>query len=318
MTLLLKIALFLLLLSPAVASASFGGPVSPAPYEIFEVFGLPVTNAMVTTWVVSLVLIVVIRIMVGKASIVPSHGQAVVEHMIEGLKGIVEPIVGKKMIDKTFPLLIGFFAYILINNWSGLLPGVGTFGQYEADEHHLIPASEVAEFEANGGHAIEFDGKYYEAHLNYWFRPGNASLTNTLALSVVSFIAWLWFIFRYAGIKVIYHDLFGNKANPDEINKGMYILLGFIFFLVGFIEIVSILFRPVSLSFRLFGNVFGGENLLSNMHGMVAYVMPVPFYLLEVLIGLIQAFVFTLLVAVYIGLICNHEGGDHAHEEEAH
>lgn len=303
-----------MLLTPLAASASFGGPVSPKPYELFEVFGLPVTNAMVTTWVVSLVLIVVVRIMVGKASIVPSHGQAVIEHMIEGLKDIIEPIVGKKMISKTFPLLIGFFAYILINNWSGLLPGVGTFGQWEPV--HEVAAEEVAEIEAEGHHVIEIDGKYYEAHLDYWFRPGNASLANTFALSIVSFVAWLWFIFRYAGVKVIYHDLFGNKADSSEMPKAMYFLLGIIFFLVGFIEIVSIMFRPVSLSFRLFGNVFGGENLLSNMHGMVAYVLPVPFYLLEVLIGLIQAFVFTLLVAVYIGLICNHEGGDHAHDEE--
>jgi len=97
----------------------------------------------------------------------------------------------------------------------------------------------------------------------------------------------------------------------------MHFIVGLIFILVGFIEVISILFRPVSLSFRLFGNVFGGENLLSNMHGLMAYFLPVPFYLLEVLIGLIQAFVFTLLVAVYIGLICNHEGGE-AHGGEAH
>jgi len=235
--------------------------------------------------------------------------------MVEGLRNIIEPIVGKKLIHKTFPLLIGFFAYILINNWSGLLPGVGTFGQWEPVKE--IAAAEVAEVEKQGDHVIEIDSKYYLAKLNYWFRPGNSSLSNTFALSVVSFVAWLWFIFRYAGIKVIYHDLFGNKADPREVPKAMYLLLGIIFFLVGFIEIISILFRPVSLSFRLFGNVFGGENLLSNMHGMVAYILPVPFYLLEVLIGLIQAFVFTLLVAVYIGLICNHEGGDHE-QEEAH
>jgi F-type H+-transporting ATPase subunit a len=77
--------------------------------------------------------------------------------------------------------------------------------------------------------------------------------------------------------------------------------------MVGFIEVISILFRPVSLSLRLYGNVFGGENLLTNMTNLVSWVVPVPFYFLEVLIGFVQALVFTLLVAVYIGSICNHE-----------
>lgn len=306
----------LLLLSPLSSYAAFGGEVSPAPYEVFEVFGLPITNAMVTSWVVSLTLIILIRALIGRARIVPSHGQAVVESMIEGIRNILEPVVGKRMIDKTFPLLIGFFAVILINNWSALLPGVGTFGQWQPVAS--IDQSAVAEYEETGGHVIEVDGTFYKAKLDYWFRPGNASLVNTLALAVVSFVAWLWFIFRYAGPKAIYHDIFGNKADKKEIGAPMHFALGIIFILVGFIEIISIMFRPVSLSFRLFGNIFGGENLLSNMHGLAAYILPVPFYFLEVLIGLIQAFVFTLLVAVYIGLICNHDDGNHSHSEEAH
>lgn len=299
---------------PASAFAGFGGEVSPAPYVLFEIFGLPVTNAMVTCWVLSLVLIVVVRIMIGKASIVPTHGQAVIESMVEGLKGILEPVVGKKMIGPTFPLLIGLFIYILINNWSGMLPGVGTFGHWEP--YKAIADSQVQEVKDAGGHVIEIDHQFYEAKLLYYFRPGNASLSNTLALAMVSFVAWFWFIFKYAGPKLVFFDIFGNKADKKEVPGAIYYFLTLVFLLVGFIEVISIMFRPVSLSFRLFGNVFGGENLLSNMHGMVAYVLPVPFYMLEVLIGLIQAFVFTLLVAVYIGLICNHEGGDHAHEDE--
>lgn len=300
---------------PLSAMAGFGEAVSPKPYVIFNVFGLPVTNAMATTWVISISLVILVRLMIGRTEIVPSHGQAIIENMVEGLRGTLEPVVGKHMIDKTFPLLIGFFAVILINNWSGLLPGVGTFGQFEPYEQ--IAPAEATAFEDAGGHVIEVDGQLYKAKLNYWFRPGNASLSNTFALSVVSFIAWIWFILRYAGPKVIFHDLFGNKADKKEIGAAMHFIVGLIFILVGFIEVISILFRPVSLSFRLFGNVFGGENLLSNMHGLMAYFLPVPFYLLEVLIGLIQAFVFTLLVAVYIGLICNHEGGE-AHGGEAH
>ena len=81
---------------------------------------------------------------------------------------------------------------------------------------------------------------------------------------------------------------------------------------MGFIEVISIVFRPISLSLRLYGNVFGGENLLHNMTGLVAWIVPIPFYFLEFLIGFVQALVFTLLVAVYIGSICNHEAEPHA------
>ena len=88
-------------------------------------------------------------------------------------------------------------------------------------------------------------------------------------------------------------------------------MLAPIFMMVGVIEIISICFRPVSLSFRLFGNVFGGENLLTSMTGMVPYLVPIPFYFYEVLVGVIQALIFTLLVAIYIGLMTNHD-------EEAH
>ena len=94
----------------------------------------------------------------------------------------------------------------------------------------------------------------------------------------------------------------------------MYGILSVIFILVGFIEILSIVFRPISLSFRSFGNVFGGESLLHSMFNLVpqlSWLLPVPFYFMEVLIGLVQALVFTLLVAVYIGLICNHEEEEH-------
>ena len=99
-----------------------------------------------------------------------------------------------------------------------------------------------------------------------------------------------------------------------EMSQGQHSNVGTVFFAVGCIDIISIIMRLLSLSFRLFGNVFGGEVLLENMHSLAAelpswisWVIPLPFYLLEILIGLIQAFLFTLLTAVYIGLLTNHE-----------
>jgi F-type H+-transporting ATPase subunit a len=276
-------------LAPALVFAKASGEhegVARGATDLFTLGGFPISNSILTTWIIAILIIVGVRLAVGTPKLIPGKGQAVVEGLAQGLRDALEPIVGKQMIGKTFPLLCGFFVFILLMNWSGLLPGVGTV-------------------------------KYQ--HAGHWLdaiRPANSDLNTTLALSVVSFLAWTYFVLRYAGVRVLVFDLFGNKADRNEIGWGMWILLSFIFLGVGGIEVVSIAFRLISLSFRLFGNVFGGENLIHSLGGIAPYVIPAIAGLLEVLVGLIQAFVFTLLSAVYIGLICNHEGGhdeEHAH-----
>ncbi len=279
------------LFSPALVFANSEG-VNPSAQDLFHIGGVPISNSIFTTWLIAALIIIAIRLAVGTPKLIPGKGQAVVEGMAQGLRDALEPIVGKKMIGKTFPLLCGFFVFILLMNWSGLLPGVGTI-------------------------KFQHDGHWLDA-----IRPANSDLNTTLALSVLSFVAWTYFVLRYAGFKVLVFDLFGNKADKKEVGMLMWVLLIPIFFAVGGIEVVSIAFRLISLSFRLFGNVFGGENLIhalsdpSTLGAFATYVVPALAGLLEVLVGLIQAFVFTLLSAVYIGLICNHEGGhdeDHAH-----
>jgi len=274
------------LFSPALVFASSEG-VNPSATDLFNIGGIPISNSILTTWIIAAALIIGVRLTVGTPKLIPGKGQSVLEGMAQGLRDALEPIVGKQMIGKTFPLLCGFFVFILMMNWSGLLPGVGT---------------------------IKFqhtDGTWLDA-----IRPATSDLNTTLALSVISFLAWTYFVLRYAGVKVLVFDLFGNKSDRKEIGWVMWILLSFIFIGVGGIEVVSIAFRLISLSFRLYGNVFGGENLIHSLGGIAPYVIPAVAGLLEVLVGVIQAFVFTLLSAVYIGLICNHEGGhddEHAH-----
>ncbi len=262
--------------------APLANAAEPYAQVVWAPLGIPITNSMLTSWVIAAILIIVIRMAVKKPTLVPNRGQAAVEGIIHGVKGLIEPIVGHRMVGVTFPLLAAFFVYILIQNWSGLLPGVGTIGWGEQREAGFYVVREL-------------------------IRPGNADLNTTLALALISFGAWLYYIFRYAGVKAIAYDLFGNKADKAEVPLAIFFPLFGIFFVVGLIEIVSIIFRPVSLSFRLFGNVFGGENLLHAMFNLFPWGLPIPFYILELLIGLVQALVFTLLVAVYIGLICNHE-----------
>ena len=284
----LVLTVWILIILPlsAWAAGASDGP-SPYAYHLNELFGLPITNSIVTSWFFSLLIILVCRLAVGKPQLIPARGQAVVEHLLEGIRGIIAPIVGKRVATVTFPLLIGLFTFILIHNWSGLLPGVGTFGLWE--------------------------GEGEDRHLTYFFRPANADLNMTLALAFSAFGAWLYYTLRYAGPKAILADLFGNKADKRELPSGIFYLLFLVFFAVGLVEMISIVFRPISLSLRLFGNVFGGESLLASMTGLVSWIVPVPFYFLESLIGLVQALVFTILTAVYIGLICNHSDGDRGH-----
>jgi len=220
------------LFSPALVFASSEG-VNPSAQDLFHIGGVPISNSIFTTWLIAALIIIAIRLAVGTPKLIPGKGQAVVEGMAQGLRDALEPIVGKQMIGKTFPLLCGFFVFILLMNWSGLLPGVGTI-KFQTADHGWQDA----------------------------IRPANSDLNTTFALSVLSFVAWTYFVLRYAGFKVLVFDLFGNKADKKEVGMLMWVLLVPIFFAVGGIEVVSIAFRLISLSFRLFGNVFGGENLI--------------------------------------------------------
>jgi F-type H+-transporting ATPase subunit a len=285
--------LFLLFLASGlnVSAAEAAEGVSQKALPVFEIAGLPITNSMITSWVVSLLLLVAVRLAVRKPKLIPSTGQAVMEELVENIRGLLEPIVGKKAMPAAFPLLLCFFIFILVHNWSGLLPGVGTIGWgYTNAEGHFVMTAP-------------------------WIRPANADFNQTIALALVSFGGWLIIVLKYAGPKALLHETFGNKADKKELPVALYYGLSVLFFLLGFIEVISILIRPVTLSARLFGNVYGGENLLHSTW------FTIPFYCLELLIGLVQSLVFTLLSAVYIGLVCNHgeeheEGG--ADAKEAH
>jgi F-type H+-transporting ATPase subunit a len=276
----LLLFLFLAGLTPLAAEG-----VDPSAAKLVDFgHGWAITNAMATGWIISGLLVTLVLWLVGRPSVVPSKGQAVIESLIESLRDIFEPIVGKAAFPTAFPILITFFIFILFHNWMGLIPGVGTMGW---------------------GHDV--DGHF---HLTRpLIRPHNSDFNGTIALALISFGAWAIIVFKIAGPKLILWDLFGNKAEKSETPGWLYPILSLVFLVVGFIEVFSIAIRPFTLSVRLFGNVFGGENLL---HG-TGFIFV--FYFMELMVGLIQALVFTLLTSVYIGLLCNHEGGDHGHDD---
>ncbi|HEY3039176.1 MAG TPA: F0F1 ATP synthase subunit A [Pyrinomonadaceae bacterium] len=255
--------------------------------EIGRVFGLPITNSMVVTWIVALGLILFARIATRRMDQVPGAAQNFLEWLIESLYGFLEGLLGKHLLDRTFWFFATVFIFILSANWMGLIPGVGVIGWGHPTAH---------------GFKID----------QPWFRGANADVNLTLAMALIFFACWIVWAFREVGPKGFVKELFAPKGDSTGLLK---ILMMVVFFVVGCLEVVSILFRPVSLSFRLYGNTFAGENMLETMANLVpgwGWLLPVPFYFLELLVGLVQALVFMLLTAVFTLLICQHEGPETA------
>lgn len=248
-----------------------------------------VTNSMLVTWIVAIGLIAFAQIATRNVQQVPSGLQNFWEFLVEGLYGFLEGIVGAQLIKKTFWFFATIFIFILFTNWFGLLPGVGTVGWGEQTSHGFVVTRPL-------------------------LRGGNADLNMTFAMAAIFMVLWLIWSLQVNGVKGFLLHIFGPKGDNVGFIKYMMIL---VFFVVGFLEVISIAFRPVSLSFRLYGNVFAGENLLEAIANTVqhpawakhvfAVLLPVPFYFLEILIGLVQAFVFMLLTTVFTALMCEHE-----------
>ncbi len=252
--------------------------------EVGRLFRLPITNSMVVTWITALSLIVFAQVATRKMRLVPKGPQNFWEWIIERLYSALEGIIGQHLVARTFWFFASVFIFILAANWVGLIPGVGTIGW----------GHQTAE-----GFKID----------RPWFRGANADLNLTLAMALVFFACWLVWALRELGPLGFIKELFAPKGESAGLLK---VLLVLVFIAVGCLEVISILFRPVSLSFRLYGNIFAGENMLETMAKMVpgfGWLLPIPFYFLELLVGLVQAMVFMLLTAVFTLLICQHEGG---------
>jgi F-type H+-transporting ATPase subunit a len=284
------------------AVAIFGPLASAVAAEGGEHHGLPpdaprikvgpfsVTNSMIVTWLVAIAVIGFAQYATRTVKEVPDGAQNFWEWMVESLRDFLESIIGRDLVQKTFWFFATVFIFILFTNWAGLIPGVGTIGWG-------IP-------NAQGG----LD------HISRpLFRGASADLNLTLAMAVIFFVCWLFWAWRANGIGGLILHIFGPKG---ETKGAMKVAMVVIFALVGVLEIVSILFRPVSLSFRLYGNIFAGENMLESMaviYKPLAFLIPIPFYFMEVLVGLVQALVFMLLTAVFTLLICQHEEGHDKH-----
>jgi F-type H+-transporting ATPase subunit a len=257
------------------------------------------TNSMLVTIIVTLLIVLWARRSTAKMQLVPQGVQNLFEALVETLYATFEGIVGKHMIPKVFALIATLFIFILTANWFGLVPGVGTIG-----------------FGVPGNFPLSL--KEITAPL---LRPSNADLNMTLGMALFFMCWWLFWTIQEVGVIGFLKHIFAPKG---DVKGALWYILLPLFIFVGVIEVISIAIRPVSLSFRLFGNIYAGETLLHTMSTVGAalpppinwislILFPLPFYFLELLVGLLQAFVFAMLCAVYIKLSTEHEEGDAAH-----
>lgn len=236
--------------------------ISLAAEKIFHIFSFSITNSIITQWFVVFIL-VVLAIFISKNGyrLIPSRAQNFIELIIGSAFSFIEEIMGsEEETKKIFPWVMTIFLFVLIPNWFGLLPGIGSVGFFEEKEGEriLVPL----------------------------FRSTNSDLNMTLALALISVFATQAFSIARFGFKKHWIKYF-NFHNPIKL-------------FVGVLELFSEFIRILSFSFRLFGNVFAGEVLLGVMLFLIPFIAPLPFLGLEFLVGMIQALIFSLLTIIFL------------------
>lgn len=257
---------------------------------LFHIGPIPVSNSILVSWIVTVVIIIMVRAAAGKVSMVPAGMQNFFEFMIETLYETLEGIMGAHLTRKTFWFFASVFFFILFANWLSLVPLVGNLTVVIPGTHQTVGL----------------------------LRAVNSDLNMPLAMATLYGILWLYWSMTEVGPLGFLKHIFGVKGGLEGALK--WALMP-IFFLVGLIEVISIVFRQVSLPLRLYGNIFAGENLLETMTHLglsfpgvamvLGVILPLPFYFLEILVAFVQALVFMLLTSVFTGMMCQHE-------EEAH
>jgi F-type H+-transporting ATPase subunit a len=283
-----------------LAATNGEGPVLSADAPtLFHIGPLEVTNSMIYAWIIILGIFLVVRLGTRRLTLVPSGLQNLIEAVVEGLENATKGLLEAKVVRWCFPLVATYFIFILLSNLAGLLPGVGSLGF----GHHATEG-----FFAKWPLSLEHADRPL-------LRPPTADANMTIALAAIFFIMSTFWAIKYNGFGGLVKHLFGVKGGM----KGLILIpLSIIFIFVGLIEVIAIMIRPVALSMRLYGNVYGGESVLTIMLGLLPFgLAAIPFYVLEIIVAVVQALVFTLLCIAFIGTLCSHtdtgEGEHHAH-----
>ena len=239
--------------------------ISIAAEQLFTLGGFPVTNALLIGGIVSMLIMVSFTRLMKSLEDVPRGFQNIIEVIFEALLNLVESVTqNRKQALQFFPLIATIFLFVLCANWAGLLPGLGTVGL----THEV------------GGHAT----------IVPFLRSTSADLNFTLALSLIVVV-----VVQFTGIAALGVRRYAGKFLISPLHKP-YVIGMF----VGILELVSEIGKTISFTFRLFGNVFAGEVLLTVMLHLVPFLLPLPFLFLEVFVGFIQAVVFAMLTLVFL------------------
>ena len=235
--------------------------VSFGPEIVFHLGPIEITNTLLNTLLVDIILIAGSLLVSKKLLLIPNFFQSSIESIIEVFYNLTES-VAQNRVTKIFPYVATFFLFILIANWSGLVPGVGTIGFFDssADGKKLVPI----------------------------LRSATSDLNTTLALALVSAVATHMLSIKTVGIKDYLSRFF--SLNPLNL-------------FIGILEIISEITKVISLSFRLFGNIFAGEVVLLTVSSIFAFLFPLPFLMLEVIVGAVQALVFAMLTMAFMAIL---------------
>ncbi|PIU08341.1 MAG: hypothetical protein COZ85_02485 [Candidatus Moranbacteria bacterium CG_4_8_14_3_um_filter_34_16] len=245
---------------------------------IFRVGNFSVTNSLLNSWVAVFILVVFFILVGKKVAKIPKGAQNIFEIILEQAFQMANSLTGDpKKSEKFLPIALAIFLFVLINNWLGLLPGVGTIGFIEEESagQVFVPL----------------------------FRGGTADINTTLSLALFSVAAsHIFGVLTIGAWKYLnkFINLNALLEIPGKIKKDpTIILVNPIHAFVGIVEIIGEIAKVASLSFRLFGNIFAGEVLLASMMAIFAFFLPLPFMFLEIIVGLIQALIFAMLTLVF-------------------
>jgi len=299
---------------------------------VFDLFGFPITNTLLSAWLTMLVLVLGSWLITRRMKLVPGRGQSALEMIIEGLYGLVEGAAGPKWAPRFFPIVTTIFLFVLVGNWLGLTPLFGGWGvlheshgeeghpvEWVGDSHSVgiwvrgeeAPLAEEAEAaEAEHGEAL-----YLLAPM---FRAPSTDMNFTLALALISVLLTQYFGLRSLGVgyfgKFIAVGGVVKAFRAPNLGCGGRIasfFMGIIDIFLGIVETISEIGKIVSFSFRLFGNIFAGEVLLGVMAFLIPFVVSIPFFGLELFVGLVQALVFMMLTVAFFVVAISSHGEEH-------
>ena len=267
-------------------------PVVRLPAENVHVFGLPIPNTMLATWIGMLIIVGLSYLAVSNMELVPKGVQNLIEWTIEAFYNLVESVVGEHA-PRFFPLAMTIFLLVLVVNWMELVPGMDSIGLLER-AHEGQTGYEVTQAGPLGlltGTKVEREGFV----VTPFVRTASTDLNLTFALALISVITC-----QYVGLKALGLGYIKKFFNTNGIWS-----------LVGILEFISEIFKIIAFAFRLFGNLFAGQILLFVIPFLIPYLAPMPFYALEVFIGAIQAFIFAMLTLVFLKMATEaHVGVD--------